>query len=442
MAKKVDSNIGSLPKATYLADDSLLVAEQQGEALAVPGELFIQFARESVTGYVGSAEEQAQAAKNHADSAKGHAESSYGYAKLAQSAKEAIEDMSVAAVSVSSDSNASVKKQVQSDGSVKLTFSIPEGEKGDQGDPGYTPRKNVDYFDGKDGYTPQKNIDYFDGKDGYTPQKGIDYFDGDKGDPGYSGVYVGADTPPDNANVWINPNGKPTGTENWEFELDTGATDTKMVVVIGSDTANGTLAMLRFKQGDKWVEIPAITGTDGKTAYQYAVEGGYVGSEEQFTAQLGAASSFLNEANGYTDAKIAELINGAPTTLDTLGEIATAMAENADVVEALNGAIGSKADADTVTALTETVASKANNSDLTAHAENKSNPHGVTAAQLGAAESVHSQAASTITAGTFGGQVVANAAGQAPSVSVIRNSKVVLADENPTVEGEIVWVCK
>lgn len=398
MAKKVDSNIGSLPKTTYLADDSLLVAEQQGEAVAVEGSLFIGFARDAVTGYVGSAEEQAQAAKSHADSAKSHAESSLGYANLAKSAKEAIEDMSVAAVSVSSDSDASVKKQVQSDGSVKLTFSIPEGKQGKQGDPGYTPQKNVDYFDGKDGYTPQKGIDYFDGytpqknidyfdgkdgKDGYTPQKGIDYNDGAKGDPGYSGVYIGADTPPDNANVWINPNGKPTGTENWEFELDTGATDTKMVVVIGSDTANGTLAMLRFKQGDKWVEIPAITGTDGKTAYQYAVEGGYVGTEEQFTAQLGAASSFLNEANGYTDTKIAELINGAPTTLDTLGEIATAMAENADVVAALNGAIGSKADAATVTTLTETVANKANASDLTAHTGNKDNPHGVTAAQLG-----------------------------------------------------------
>ena len=44
------------------------------------------------------------------------------------------------------------------------------------------------------------------------------------------------------------------------------------------------------------------------------------------------------------DSKIADLINGAPTTLDTLGEIATAMAENADVVAALDAAIGSKAD--------------------------------------------------------------------------------------------------
>lgn len=52
----------------------------------------------------------------------------------------------------------------------------------------------------------------------------------------------------------------------------------------------------------------------------------------------------------------------------------------------------------------------------------------------------HNQAASTITAGTFAGKVVANASGQTPSVFCLRNSKLVSAEENPTVEGEIVWV--
>ena len=49
------------------------------------------------------------------------------------------------------------------------------------------------------------------------------------------------------------------------------------------------------------------------------------------------------QATGYTDTKIAELINGAPSTLDTLGEIAQAMQDNEDVVDALESAIGSKA---------------------------------------------------------------------------------------------------
>lgn len=49
------------------------------------------------------------------------------------------------------------------------------------------------------------------------------------------------------------------------------------------------------------------------------------------------------ESQQYTNTKISQLINGAPTTLDTLGEIAAAMAENATVVEALDAAIGQKA---------------------------------------------------------------------------------------------------
>lgn len=57
------------------------------------------------------------------------------------------------------------------------------------------------------------------------------------------------------------------------------------------------------------------------------------------------ASEKLAEAKLYTDTAISNLINGAPTTLDTLGEIATAMKSNADVVDALEEAIGTKANA-------------------------------------------------------------------------------------------------
>lgn len=46
----------------------------------------------------------------------------------------------------------------------------------------------------------------------------------------------------------------------------------------------------------------------------------------------------------YVDNKVADLVNSAPTTLDTLGEVATAIQNNATVVEALNNAIGNKAD--------------------------------------------------------------------------------------------------
>lgn len=85
------------------------------------------------------------------------------------------------------------------------------------------------------------------------------------------------------------------------------------------------------------------------------------------TAQQTALDAAYANSNYYTDAKIAELINGAPTTLDTLKEIADAMTEHEDVVEALNEAIGTKA----------------NESEFTSHVADGYNPHKVTKEQVG-----------------------------------------------------------
>ena len=55
-----DKTIGELTKATSLDDSSLMIAEQQGEAVAVPGSLFKQFARDGVSSFVASAEQAAE----------------------------------------------------------------------------------------------------------------------------------------------------------------------------------------------------------------------------------------------------------------------------------------------------------------------------------------------------------------------------------------------
>lgn len=86
-----------------------------------------------------------------------------------------------------------------------------------------------------------------------------------------------------------------------------------------------------------------------------------------------AASSHSHDDRYYTeseiDAKFDAIIGeGASTTLDTIGEISSAIEDNQDMLETLNSAIGTKANA----------------SDLTSHTGNKSNPHSVTASQVGA----------------------------------------------------------
>ena len=107
----------------------------------------------------------------------------------------------------------------------------------------------------------------------------------------------------------------------------------------------------------------------------------------------------LASAKSYADKKVSDLINSAPTTLDTLGEIATAMQENADVVEALESAVGTKANA----------------SDLTSHTGNKSNPHGVTKAQVGLGN-VENKSSATIR-GELTKENVTDALGYTPSES-------------------------
>ena len=82
----------------------------------------------------------------------------------------------------------------------------------------------------------------------------------------------------------------------------------------------------------------------------------------------GSAASALTSANAYTDSKIDALVGtGASTTLDTIGEISSAIEDNQDAIDLLNAAIGTKANA----------------SALTTHTSDVSNPHNVTLSQLG-----------------------------------------------------------
>ena len=71
------------------------------------------------------------------------------------------------------------------------------------------------------------------------------------------------------------------------------------------------------------------------------------------------------------------------------------------------------------------------------------NGTGITGSQSGSTYTIgldsHNQAASTITAGTFAGQVVANSSGQTYSTMLLRNSKLVSSDTNPSTNGEICW---
>ena len=93
----VDSKIGDLPRAKTVDDDSLLIMEQQGAALAVEGKLIADFARESVDADIeravkaaNDAEQAVSDAQSHADRAEAIRNSfALDEAKLAQAVSDA-----------------------------------------------------------------------------------------------------------------------------------------------------------------------------------------------------------------------------------------------------------------------------------------------------------------------------------------------------------------
>lgn len=156
----------------------------------------------------------------------------------------------------------------------------------------------------------------------------------------------------------------------------------------------------RFKLGDgqsKWSELPYLQlgeggGGGGSQAYEslawsaiktlssgsasvlaqaYAVKQAYTElkslipnladyyTKEQINALIPSLEGYATES--FVNTKIADLINGAPTTLDTLKEIADAFAASQDVIEALDEAIGKKANQSDLTALAARVAANEGN---------------------------------------------------------------------------------
>lgn len=87
----------------------------------------------------------------------------------------------------------------------------------------------------------------------------------------------------------------------------------------------------------------------------------YVDDTTTLAAKLAEIIASLNkkvtieEMNAAITEAIDDLIDGAPEAYDTLKEIAAAIADNEDIVETLNNAIGNKADKSTVNAIQATV---------------------------------------------------------------------------------------
>lgn len=129
---------------------------------------------------------------------------------------------------------------------------------------------------------------------------------------------------------------------------ETSADDTHGLAGGGETTVQRLLDELADRVAHRLLEKAAVAAWAlRETKPEYTA--GEVGADAAGSARdaLAAAREYADatymQATGYTDMQVAALVNGAPETMDTLKEIADAMAENEDVVEALQAAIGSRA---------------------------------------------------------------------------------------------------
>ena len=66
------------------------------------------------------------------------------------------------------------------------------------------------------------------------------------------------------------------------------------------------MAILRVRDADgKVIEIPAIKGDPGKSAYEYAKSCGYTGTEEEFALEFTNVISSINDLDSVCDEVIA-----------------------------------------------------------------------------------------------------------------------------------------
>lgn len=101
-----DLAVGELPRATSIDDDSLLVMEQQGEAMSVTGKTIKSYAQSAVDADVAAAKSAAESAETAADRAEAARDSIVlDEEKMAQAASSAEESAEKAA-----DSEANAKQ--------------------------------------------------------------------------------------------------------------------------------------------------------------------------------------------------------------------------------------------------------------------------------------------------------------------------------------------
>lgn len=124
--------------------------------------------------------------------------------------------------------------------------------------------------------------------------------------------------------------------------------------IFATDTVNSAFGKIEDYL-DSLSELNAVLVDTGDSALDPIINDYITSSELNLTLTNYATKNQLNindtGAKTYTDTVIKNLVNAAPDTLDTLGELATAIKDNQDVIEAINNAITNKVSSTSVTSI-------------------------------------------------------------------------------------------
>lgn len=189
-----------------------------------------------------------------------------------QAVKEtsAIMGMTVSAETLDPDAEAAVEKRENADGTPNLHFMLPSGKEGPEGKPGQDGRPGSDGQDGAEGKRG-KSIFYTD----YVLTKAVTNVP-------FSTINTGGvslSTTDIVGCLLIDPEGNVGIVAS--FSANTGCQVRKLFSVAGKDGSAGA---------------DGVPGKDGKSAYQYAKEAGYTGTEQEFAEALANGTGGSGEA--------------------------------------------------------------------------------------------------------------------------------------------------
>lgn len=469
-----DKNIGALPAAAALDDDSLLLAEQQGEAVHFRGKQLKDYAKQGVDALVQAAQDAAAQALQAAQEAE----------QIAANIKDVSADVEAAIAAAQAAENARAAAVLAAQAAAQAAALAAQNAAAD------VENRLRGYVD--DAQRAKTGAETAAGNAAANVEEAL---------KGYVSDAQAAKTAAEQAAG----NAANEAVQQAESQLEDYVSDAEQAKE-DAQSAAGTAAQDAVSQANTQLAGYVSAAQAAQVAAEKArdeaqdLAGGDFASPAYVDQKTQTAES---NANKYTDQKIAAipipdvseqigahntnadahgdirllitelttrlnaLANSEDVDLDQMAELVAYIKDNRELIDQIT--TGKVSVSDIVNNLTTNVANKplsaaqgvalkalidaitvpTNLSDLAGDANHRTvtdtekttwnNKSNFSGNYNDLSNKPTSYAASMISAGTFAGQVVANASGQTPGTSLLRNSKLVSADTTPTNEGEICW---